>query len=256
MKILLISVICIIKILCIIILWHNYKKDTMDVFPVHYEESLKNTKKEKIEYIVPRYYENIDWIYDYPDIKFTIYNKGYDIPIPPNIKLITLPNIGKDAHTILYHIIENYDNLADITIFGANNKHREEKVKKTIELTIQTENSVFICEDNQLRNYDFIIDHWRTRGDMKLSKLNPSSVRPYGKWKDLLWPNTDVTWICYMCIFSVHKNHIRQHSKEYYQYILNNLTTNDDEMVHYIERAFTIIFYPYPMSCVYNFIFD
>ena len=32
-------------------------------------------------------------------------------------KTINLPNIGREAHTYLYHIINNYDNLADINVF-------------------------------------------------------------------------------------------------------------------------------------------
>ena len=69
----------------------------------------------KYEIVIARYNENLDWIKDIPkNIKITIYNKGLD-----NIKesYIRLPNIGRESHTYLYHIINNYDNLSNTTIF-------------------------------------------------------------------------------------------------------------------------------------------
>jgi hypothetical protein len=71
----------------------------------------------KTEIVVARYNENLDWlkkIKKSKDIKITVYNKGKDdIDVP----FIPLPNIGRESHTYLYHIINNYDNLADQTIF-------------------------------------------------------------------------------------------------------------------------------------------
>jgi hypothetical protein len=71
----------------------------------------------KTEIVVSRYNENLDWlkkIKKSKDLKITVYNKGEDDITVPFIKL---PNIGRESHTYLYHIINNYDNLADQTIF-------------------------------------------------------------------------------------------------------------------------------------------
>jgi hypothetical protein len=67
------------------------------------------------EIVIARYNENLNWIEQLDNnIKITIYNKGKnDIKYP----FITLPNVGRESHTYLYHIIKNYDNLADLTIF-------------------------------------------------------------------------------------------------------------------------------------------
>ncbi len=77
----------------------------------------KSNKSNKIntEIVIARYNENLDWLDKIPkDIKITIYNKGInDINRP----FIQLPNIGRESHTYLYHIINNYDNLAEQTIF-------------------------------------------------------------------------------------------------------------------------------------------
>ena len=69
----------------------------------------------KTELILARYNEDVSWI-DKVDVeKITIYNKGED---NLKYKYIKLPNIGRESHTYLYHIIENYDNLTELTIFS------------------------------------------------------------------------------------------------------------------------------------------
>ena len=71
----------------------------------------------KTEIVVARYNENLDWlkkIKKSKDLKITVYNKGLDdIDVP----FIKLENKGRESQTYLYHIINNYDNLADQTIF-------------------------------------------------------------------------------------------------------------------------------------------
>ena len=64
----------------------------------------------KRQLIVARYKENIDWVHDC-GIPYIIYDKGGDG------LGVALLNTGREAHTYLHHIINNYDNLADITIF-------------------------------------------------------------------------------------------------------------------------------------------
>jgi len=77
--------------------------------------------KLKIEIVIARYNEDLSWLKKIPkSIKITIYNKGLDdIEKIDGVKydIIKLPNIGRESHTYLYHIINNYDNLAHKTIF-------------------------------------------------------------------------------------------------------------------------------------------
>ena len=68
--------------------------------------------------VVARYNESIDWINGTLNnrTKCIIYNKGpkLDNHICP---IIYLPNVGREGHTYLYHIINNYDNLSEYTMF-------------------------------------------------------------------------------------------------------------------------------------------
>jgi len=82
---------------------------------------IKKPKIEKYEteIVVARYNEDLSWLEQLPkDIKITIYNKGKDDIKYPYIKL---PNIGRESHTYMYHIVENYNNLAEMTIFCQGN---------------------------------------------------------------------------------------------------------------------------------------
>tara|TARA_A100001015_G_C14323310_1_gene456449 strand:+ start:101 stop:412 length:312 start_codon:yes stop_codon:yes gene_type:complete len=70
------------------------------------------SKKKDFQIVVSRYNEDISWTEKYsPHV--IIYNKGVD-----SIQnAISLPNVGRESHTYLYHIISNYHNLAERTIF-------------------------------------------------------------------------------------------------------------------------------------------
>jgi hypothetical protein len=74
----------------------------------------------KLEIVIARYNEDLDWLKKIPkNFKITIYNKGQDDikNIPSGATIIKIPNIGRESHTYLYHIMHNYNNLADKTIF-------------------------------------------------------------------------------------------------------------------------------------------
>jgi len=64
--------------------------------------------------VVSRYQENIDWTSGIEHC--VIYNKGPTVPISPH-PVVSLPNVGREGHTYLYHIIQNYDQLDDHTCF-------------------------------------------------------------------------------------------------------------------------------------------
>ena len=80
--------------------------------------------KNRIEFVIAHYNENIDYLNFFPkNSKITIYHKG-ETPIDKlifnenkNIEVINLANVGRNPHTILYHIIKNYNNLYPLTFF-------------------------------------------------------------------------------------------------------------------------------------------
>ena len=68
-----------------------------------------------LELVVAHYNENLNWLRRVPaTIKKTIYSKG---EIPTTVSCHKLPNVGREAHTYLHHLVNHYDSLADYTIF-------------------------------------------------------------------------------------------------------------------------------------------
>lgn len=62
-----------------------------------------------------------------------LYNKNSD-PTPSfgnlksNYTLINLPNVGREGHTFLHHMVQHYDNLANHTVFCQEEPHNFEQV--------------------------------------------------------------------------------------------------------------------------------
>ena len=66
--------------------------------------------------VIAKYNEDISWAKPY---NYIIYDKSVINVNLPNY--ISLPNIGREAHTYLFHIVNNYSNLDDVTVFTQGN---------------------------------------------------------------------------------------------------------------------------------------
>ena len=69
-----------------------------------------------VELVVAHYTENLNWLRNLPaGLQKTVYHKGPDAE--KEHKNSPLPNVGREAHTYLHHIVNQYDSLAEWTIF-------------------------------------------------------------------------------------------------------------------------------------------
>lgn len=82
-----------------------------------------NTTKRQMELVVARHDEDIAWSEPFRRIR-TVYHKPgaflYRTPHTNSLAradTVILPNIGREAHTYISHIVNNYDALADWTVF-------------------------------------------------------------------------------------------------------------------------------------------
>ena len=221
-----------------------------------------------IDLIIAYYKEDLDWLNNYKHINFRyifIYNKG-DQQIPninrPFIE-IKLDNIGKCDHTYLYHIITNYNNLADVTIFTPGSvslKKRKDKFNIIVNQTITTLNSVFIAfiYNNVSKDlYDFNIDYYSCSYDNNNSindldnNLCLSHIRPFGLWYNTYFNNIIINNVNYGGMFSVSRQHIKQHNLNYYKNLINQFPNHKNpEIGHYFERAWLAVFYLIPNNCI------
>lgn len=218
--------------------------------------------------VISHYKENLDWLSQYKDTKFTkviIYTKGQKNPKSP-IPYIEKPleNIGRCDHTYLYHIVKNYDDLADVTIFTTGSSalsHKKKKLKDVIEKVFSTHDSVFLGGIHKsVKNdmYDFQLDIWKAtnkdnRSAAKNSVLAKANVRPFGPWYEKHFPRIRTTLVNYLGIFAISKKHVHQHSKAYYQNLLDLFPNHSNpEVGHYFERAWLAVFHPIPAHCLYS----
>ena len=67
---------------------------------------------DKVKVIIARYQEDISWANDI-GYDYIVYDKGE----LSGDNSIILPNIGRESHTYLTHIVRNYDSLATHNIF-------------------------------------------------------------------------------------------------------------------------------------------
>jgi len=66
------------------------------------------------ELVVARYTESLNWLRRVPRaFQVTVYDKSG----APEDNAVPLPNIGREAHTYLHHIVQRYDDLAPLTVF-------------------------------------------------------------------------------------------------------------------------------------------
>lgn len=86
-----------------------------------------------IDVVVARYKESVQWLDNFilpsHEVRFFIYDKDPTTPFETQVKYQyeILPNVGREAHTYLYYIITNYDNLADEILFLQGNPFDHEK---------------------------------------------------------------------------------------------------------------------------------
>lgn len=194
--------------------------------------------------VVARYNEDIDWVKDFPT-KY-IYNKGDMNTISDELKqnTINLPNVGRESHTYLYHIIHNYDVLDDITIFtqGTYNDHYEvslDTFRDTFS-NIDAYSKNYIdstCWGGYKRHYNFSIKAWR--GELK------NKDRQYGPWFETVFnqPFNNTTSVYKAGIFSVSKATILKRPKSFYEKLLKEVDYDNNPIEgHFMERSWLEVF--------------
>jgi hypothetical protein len=170
---------------------------------------------------------------------------------------IELKNVGRESHTYLYYIINNYDNLPKIVIFlpgSTDMQHKHEKATKLLNEIRNHKNTVFIGNkfENVKENlYDFKVDNYSSShsGNNKLNNsqvIEESNIRPFGKWYDNKFGNIETKIVSFFSIIAIAKEDIMNHPKSYYENLIGQLeNSSNPEVGHYFERSWYAIFYPY-----------
>ena len=218
-----------------------------------------------IDLVVARYEEDVRWICNEEFSNFQnifVYNKGASsifstsATIDNKFKEFFLPNVGREAHTFLHHIVLNYDNLADVVVFipgSGLDSIKQHKTRDVIHRTIESQDSIISglwYYDIRKQLYRFQIDCWAGTSSVNQAALptivcEPSSIRPFGKWYYHYFRDLVTNVVCYTSTFSISRDSIYRREKVFYEELLAHLSSHSNpEVGHYLERAWAAVFYP------------
>lgn len=213
--------------------------------------------------VIARYDEAIyKWLLllsDYPT-DIVVYNKSQKLL--RNVvrdyvdDVIDLPNVGRESHTYLHHIVENYDYLADVTVFlqGDPTGHGfKSDMCKYFEIPTSGKYSRFkyasrgmtksLCDftSNPDGMYNKI-----GRFRKYLRTLERADYTMAHWWKTYVadeLPDMKKFRVAWGGCFSVTKDYILTYPKSYYEGLLSTVDWSvDPEQGHFMERAWAYIY--------------
>ncbi len=190
------------------------------------------------ELVVAHYTENLNWLRNLPEgLQKTIYTKGPD-PVTEFVT-IPLPNIGREAHTYLHHIVSRYDSLAEWTVFcqGKPFDHAYD-FKKTMQ--------AFVASPEMISSTGFRwLGHLIDTDDNQGHRLfQPWSKNEDGRNLDLLGfhralfgtDGPDLYTFVLGAQFAVHKTILHQRPLSFYEQAMA-VSTEFPDAAHCFERS-------------------
>lgn len=194
-----------------------------------------------LDVVVARYTEDVSWIEDMKAVhpRVWLYNKGGDLPGRP---CMPLDNIGREAHTYLYHITTRWDDLAERTVFcqGSTSDHAPDFVDDVLLYGINPDIEPFTPFGRNVRGQG--VRHVR---DDLTAQPHHGVVLPleaYCQRFDIDLPGLHVYFVPGAC-FAVTRKAIRSRPKAFYEAILADILNMPGKQQPWIlERLWPYIF--------------
>ena len=210
--------------------------------------------------MIARYNENLTWL-DIQAVKLSlddvyIYNKNNKTYKPGIYKNnYILPNVGREAHTYLTYIVENYDRLKEYTMFYTPDwpnaeyalyppyllgmMQRCNRVTNFIEADYYLNNNCgySICKAFRLYNFKTNLQLNKDNlmfGDWMIKYIEPK-LDKYVKDMGGIFTN-------YQGSFCVRRENILSRPKEFYAQFIPQLDQTNPELGHFFERAWFYLF--------------
>lgn len=231
-------------------------------------KNITRTKKYKggnsykgIDLVVARYNEDIRWINDLPKgllKRIKIYNKGQDMDyVIKGAEVIKLENIGREPHTYLTHIVNNYDNPDNndcITLFlpGSvkNKPYKSIQLDKILDSLKHNHKSIILSvasdkesieKEKLLEINEYSTTNTNNKKYNPNTRVNSSYDRPMGKWFAKHFPGEEIKCLSINCIFAVSNADIHKRSLNTYKNLLDMVSSRHPEVGHYLERLWSIV---------------
>jgi hypothetical protein len=215
-------------------------------------------RKPTVDIVISRYEEDLSWLNKIKPSEYSklyIYNKGSPISVPlPNVHMESLPNLGRESHTYFHHVINNYNNLADMTFFlpgslwALDSKKLKffrilSSIKSDFRSTILGHtDKLFIDGQRDFTIDSYTITNEENRKNNPDTSLHRSDYRPLNKWFTKHFPKEEPSCISFNGIMAVTQESIQKHPIEFYQNLLAEHSFKNAEVVHYSERTWKNIF--------------
>ena len=179
--------------------------------------------------IIARYNEDLEWLKEYNKFKITVYNKGASLKNQLFYEVINLENKGRESHTWLYHIVNNYNTLDDINIF------LQGRIDDLGCMAFKNPNEY--CKN--INKYGFKVKRYGLLGPFHWEdNIGIEKDRRYKKnWEEGAISQSDLG------CFAVKKELILQHNIIFYERLLDILSKSQNPIEgHYMERLWCYIF--------------
>ncbi|KAL8892181.1 MAG: hypothetical protein Q9192_005649 [Flavoplaca navasiana] len=234
---------------------------SVDVIIFIYLESVKPTRQSDLafEIVVSHYNEDLDWLKQHSD-ECCIYSKGGERNAPePPLTFTPLPNIGREGHTFLYHIVNHYENLAEVTLFV------QGRIDDHVDVTVtEMKAKALTTAPEQVTTYPFreleLFEHWegipwekypcwKRWSSMAMQKMQETPLELFQKYISEDDRVPVAIGFAPGAIFAVNKKTIMRHSKAFYQRLLHKMFLGEmahvnPETGHYMERFWLGLFNP------------
>jgi len=227
--------------------------DIREYFHNYFQNYRNNCKNYQI--VVSRYNENVNWtnlLYNNMDV--IIYNKGDTRTInadgmkPILSKQINLPNVGREGHTIYYHICNIYDSLLSLSPKELSNEYivflQGNPFDHSPNLFQNLQN---IQNRNDPFDFEYLSETCDTSDFLKEINLHWKCFNIHNTYNRIFCDNNENVnkefYFCEGAQFVVSKKSLLKHSKSFYENIVAILDKTIDPFEGYdIERFHNVIF--------------
>ena len=205
-----------------------------------------------LDIVIAHFNEDLSWLSD-SSKSAIIYSKGSSPPLSqaPLLKnTINLPNIARESHTYLTHIVRNYDSLPPLTLFLQGNIH--DMNNGTPEHTDMTLDEITECTSKYADGRTMPIGRVHTFSDWDGIKYLPGWIERRGKtlkrtkltpgqfWEVIFdEPHPENVRYVQGALFAATSGAIRRRPKSFYEDLLRyfeDLNEVNPEEGHYMER--------------------
>jgi hypothetical protein len=206
-------------------------------------------EKYRAELVVARYEEDLRWLRRVPDsIRIVIYNKGESETLPAflsarrGVRVVSLPNVGREAHSYLTHLVEQNDALTAVTIFSQGHPfdHAPDFHERLRALADGTERPALFDWYGFLDETD---DPCGRRLFVPWSKNPERRELSTGLVYERIFGHSSPEVFCFRggAQFSVAREAIRRRPREFYERVLR-LSVEIPDAAHSLERMWDRLF--------------